>query len=80
MRAREKRGAGEGGGRRRRKREDGSSCRLNAGERYDGVALLRFVYGSEGHLTPLTSVPNRGRKSMYIQDITEFSVSLSWPS
>lgn len=38
---------GKGGGRRRGKREDGSTCRRNAGERYDGVALLRFAYGSE---------------------------------
>jgi hypothetical protein len=43
-------------GRRRGEREDGLTCRRNTGERYDGVALLRFAYGSEGQSSYTTAI------------------------
>jgi hypothetical protein len=65
---------------RREKGEGGSICRRNAGRRYDRVAPLRSRVTLEGHLTPLTSAPKRGRTSARVQGIavTEFSGLLSY--
>jgi len=67
---------GEGDG------EKGRMVRLGAVTQASAMMglLCSVSCGSEGHPTPLSSVPNRGRNSLYVQDITEFSGSLSCPS